>query len=188
MSLCKLASGDVTLIQLLANNTPPLEPSYNLTADSTIITINNGPDVIISFHQTDLEGVLALPPILQRTDTTFLQIFSGAFEDLLSFSIQTTDIVPVTVLIGDFFPPKLSSWTLDFDTGTVILTFSEAVNISTAVPDRVVLQDSASRGTQFLRLPATADVEAGGTAEVVNIQLNQSVIDTLLMLGRWCLK
>jgi len=148
------------LIQLLANDTPLFEPSYNLTTDSTMVTISIGPDVTISFHQTDLEGFHALPPILQCTDTTFLQIFLGAFEDLLSSSIQITDIVPVSVLIGEFIPPKLSSWTLEFDTGMVILSVKQ-VNISTAIPDRVVLQDSASHGIQFLRLPATADVEAG---------------------------
>jgi len=102
-------SKDVNLVQLLANNTPLFEPSYNLTTDSTVVTISNGPDVTISFHQTDLEGFLALPPILQCTDTAFLQIFSGAFDDLLSSSIQTTDIVPVSVLIGEFIPPELSS-------------------------------------------------------------------------------
>ena len=176
-------TGDVTSIQLIANNTSPFQLSYNLTADSRIVTINNGPDITINIHQTDLEGVLALPPILQRSDTTFLQISAGAFEDLLRYSLQTTAIVQVSNLIGDFIPPELSSWTLDFNTGTVILSFSEEVNASTAIPTRVILQDSVSRGIQFLRLPATAMVESGETPEIVNIQLNQSTIDTLLMLG-----
>ena len=168
-------SADVSLITFYedmdGNNT---NTSYSLTSSSSVTNTDDSAVITIALSSTDYEALINNPPILQSVNTTYLQISAGAFSDRESTPIEMSDVVQVDMLVGDFVPPRLSSFVLDLDDGVIFLTFNEAVNLSTVVTQRATLQQDEDRDSVFLTIPAGSSVEQGDTTSIVKVLLNQT--------------
>lgn len=170
--------GDVTGVRLLSSS-EPTAVNVSLTSSSQIVTTEDSPDVTISIHASDIESILTSPPLLQSRNSSFIQLVAMSFQDLRAIQILTSDVLQATVFNGDFTPPELDSWTLDLDSGEVVLTFDEPINASTAQSTLVILQNGPNRTSSlFLRLPNIVP-SAGISSNVVSISINQTVIDLL---------
>ena len=80
----------------------------------------------------------------------------------------------------DTTAPTLSSWTIDMDTGTATLTFSEAVDASTLAVGGITIQDAATATTSYT-LTDSSTASGDGTAIVIDLSatdLNALKTDT----------
>ena len=178
----KVATGttDITLITLSdANNTI----NHTLSSSNFIINTESSPDVTIAIAEDDIELLLLSKPILQDTESTYIQIDAGAFEDLFGFDITTTDLIMITTLTGDYIEPSLDSFVLDLNEGALLLTFSEDVDVTTVNVSNAVLQDTRDRNINFVRVPSDSVVEQGDTLRIVKVSLDILTQNRLLEIG-----
>ena len=110
-------SGDITLVQFLSSNDTLNNDTilYNLTSASTIITDEKAADITISLDESDLDALIALPPILRGVNSTFIRLVYSAFNDIYGRPIEQSTPIEVSTLQGDYVPPELDSWTLDLN-------------------------------------------------------------------------
>ena len=114
-------------------------------------------EVIISFE--DLNAVKALLDLATSAGNTFLSFSSNITTDYAfneAEPIASSNAVPVFSFIPDTTPPMLIGFSLDMNSGELMLTYDEAISESSFEPSAIILQ-SASNGT------GTSYILTGGT-------------------------
>ena len=143
------------------------------TASSTTVTLTlsnatttlsgNGPVITLQLSQGDTDRIKASTELATSTDNTFLSLTATAIQDVSGspvVPVSPSSALPVNIFTEDFTQPELLSFTLNLDIGSLQLTFSEAVNISTLNPTGITLQSHPSSPIIVLTL-------TGGSAVAV---------------------
>ena len=142
-----------------------------------------------------------MPPLGHSVESTFISITELAVRDMAGFQVEaiTTPALQASDIAFDLIPPYLTRYDFDLDTGTIVLTFSEAVDISTLVLSRITLvneEDIALAyenftlniiGNTTITPLSAAEIELSLTPEELNVvkmltDLATSNIDTYLTL------
>ncbi|KAL5489577.1 hypothetical protein EMCRGX_G018687 [Ephydatia muelleri] len=138
-------------------------PAYKLTGGR--YSLNPTPVLRINVTEIDFSGMSLIPSLLVTTNTTYLTIPNGSFFDLFGnpgVGIPSTAALQAAALSVNLVVPTLLSYTLDMNTGTLQLSFSQPVLASTITFTSLTLQNAA-------QLNANASLTlSGGIATTVN--------------------
>ena len=112
----------------LLGNTNLLGDNITLSGGTTVSYDN--PDIVIDILIDDLNEIKRLTKLATAISNTFISITSDLIRDQ-----DGNDVVPITLssplntsaLISDKTRPNLSSWSLDMDSGLIVLTFDETI-------------------------------------------------------------
>ena len=150
---------------------------------STIVMVSGlAADIVVVLDGRDVSNLLLMPDLLQIPSMTYLNVSTGAYRSLTLLSV-TADLLSASSIQGDFAPPALTSFVLDYNIGQVILLFSKPVNISTSIPSKLVLEQALTSGAAFVQLPSDAIVTVGTNAKTVIVSAPRTLFDTMLLLG-----
>ena len=160
---------------------------YQLTQDS----VNLSPDgyrLLIQIGESDLNSIKSIPNLATNENDTFLTMRASAVEDVFG-----NDILAVTngkgrqvaVYTPDTTPPTLLNYTLDANTGSITLTFSEAVSPSTLNISLLQLQDNSTDSTELLSLNSSSPFQALSLTEiqVTLVESDLNLLKQLTQLG-----
>ena len=83
-------------------------------------------------------------------------------------------------VLPDVTPPELTSWTLDMDSGQIIASFSETVDITSFQPQLVSLQNFfVEFATVTIEFDSFVRLEPGDASSQFTIHLSQTDLDTI---------
>lgn len=164
----QITSFDATQFTLFYQNI-----SYTLTGGA-ILNQTNTPNVTLTLSNTDLNAMKFLYPLATSQNTTYIAVTALGVTDVFA-----NPLVPVTSLlasdfVADMVPPRILSFGLDMNSGTLALTFSETVNSSSLSAVGITLQPSANATVGLFALTNTSFTPSpNGTI----VQLNLSSLD-----------
>lgn len=164
--------------------------SYTLTAGTFPLIYST--QVTVSLAHNDLNEIKRLNNLATSVSNTFLTITSSAMRDMnmnrVVALVNAVSALQVTLFTADTVPPQLVAFSLDMNTGTVMLYFSETVRTSTFNVTALTLQSTSSAG------PATQQVTFNSSTQtfspnnyslLVNISRNDlNAIKYLLNLAK----
>ena len=104
------------------------------TSDITFSTSNDWPEIIINIGIDDMNEIKRRRDLATSNDTTFLTLKPHAILDMNGnevVSITNSNAIQVTNYTEDTTNPKLDSFSLDMNQGTLQLTFNETVSHDT---------------------------------------------------------
>ena len=148
--------------------------SVSLTlSNATTTSSSNGLMIVLQLH-SDADRIKASTELATSLNNTFLSLTASTIQD-----VSGSPVVPVppsfailaTVFITDFTQPELVSFGLDLDIGSLQLSFSEAVDLSTLDPTGITLQSSST-------LPTTSFTLTGASAVAVSFTETMLVLTT----------
>ena len=123
--------------QIILQNTSNVDaqPTVQYTIINGTIVSTSNREVYMFFPSIlDLNNIKALLTLGTDESNTYIVISSAAFQDLSTnaiVAIPDTDALQASVFSDDFTSPLFTSFTFDLNSGTMLLTFSESIKIST---------------------------------------------------------
>jgi len=156
---------------------------YQLTQDS----VNLSPDgfsLQIQIGEIDLNMIKSVSNLATNENDTFLTLRASAVEDVFGgdiLAVTNSKAVPVAVYTPDTTPPSLLNYTLDTDTGSLTLTFSEAVSSRTLNVSLLQLRDNSTDPIQLLSLSPNSSFQALSLTEI-QVTLTDSDLNLLKQL------
>lgn len=130
-------SVDVTLINIQgARGVTNTSLHYQLTSTSSFRVDQNIVRILIS--DTDFDALLLRPGVATMLSNTYLSMDSRAFTDLLGDSarlISNADAQRALIFVVDTSSPEVHAFSLDLESNTMTLTFSEPVDITSFAPE-----------------------------------------------------
>ncbi len=116
--------------------------------------MSDGFDIEFNLNVEDFMAFQANPNLATSENDTFLVATATTAFITSSFSLpinarSSSNSFQATDYVADASRPSIVDFTLDLNTGTVILTFSEVVDTSTLDVSQITLQDTED-GSQFL--------------------------------------
>jgi hypothetical protein len=165
---------DVSLIRL--QNTAGGGSSYDLTSGSTTQS-PNGYDVAIKLSETDLNAVKSLADLATNLDV----YISMPAETLSDVSGQAIVAVlrgagqPVATFIPDTTAPEIVSFALNMDSGTIAITFSEVVNMTSTNVLSIEFHNNATNESTSYGL--TDGVVSGTDSNEAQLSLSIAITD-----------
>ena len=125
-------------------NALQLTNSYTVSPDNTSIVIQLSP--------FDLNNLKRLRNVATSTDNTYISITSNAIADMNNNSVLAA-VNGTALSVIDFVPdetrPELTDFSLDMDTGMLMLTFSETVQSGTLNISVITLQSDANSTVNY---------------------------------------
>ena len=113
-------------------------------SNATTTTSSNGPVITLQLHSDiDRIKIKASTELATSTGNTYLSLTATAIQDVSGspvVPVPPSNALRVSIFTEDITPPELLSFTLDLDIGSLELTFSEALNISSLDPTGITLQ------------------------------------------------
>ena len=150
--------------------------SYTLTA-GVVENIDHNSTILISLSTADLNQVKVRPTLAVNNVTTFLLLTNYTVQDN-NMNYVTAVTTPVTVreFTEDSVSPQLEGFTMDVNSGLLILTFSETVNSPTLNVTGLTIQSHSNisdiDGVEYFTLTNDSFTESiNGTEITVNISL-----------------
>ena len=138
---------NVQAIQLQQNGDIAIAQSnyYSLTGYTSVTYVNTDKSSIsISLTPEDYLAI-ELGLFGEDSSSTFVAISNGSVLDIQGnplIGIPETSGYQASVVVIDTKAPSLVSFSLDMDTGVLLLTFSQAIKADTALPQYIQLQSS----------------------------------------------
>ena len=111
-------------------------------SNATTTSSGNGPVITLQL-QSDIDRIKASTELATSTGNTFLSLTATAIQDVSGspvVPVPPSNALQVNIFTEDITPPELVSFTLDLDIGSLELTFSEAVNMTSLDPTGITLQ------------------------------------------------
>lgn len=155
---------------------------FTLSDDGFVLTVTLWPD--------DLNEIKYITNLATEEADTWLTVAASTVDDIYGRDIKATtngNATQASLLIPDETPPVLVNFTVDLDTNTLYLTYSEAVDNTEFVPSTVELQGSSAPFNNTLVLDGSTN-HAQFTHTVIAIYLldrdvNQLTENTGLATG-----
>ena len=137
--------------------------SEQFTLSMSYVSVSDpAPQIAVMLTNDDLNAIKLLEQLATSMNDTFLAIMPAAIRDMDGNSAQPSSIIPASGFQQDLTPPDLVSFTIDMDSGQLILNFTESVLRSS-----VKLDYYAVRSNETLPfVPETVDRQhrlTGGT-------------------------
>ena len=85
----------------------------------------------MKFTVNELNEIKVIPGLVTSQDDTFITFPTSFVEDMAGFSIVPESGLQVAEFILDTTSPELLMFSLDMDTGILVLKFSKTVNVTT---------------------------------------------------------
>ena len=156
------------------------------TASSTTVTLTlsnatttlsgNGPVITLQL-QGDTDRIKASTELATSADNTYLSLTANTIQDVGGnpvVPVSPSSALPVNTFTEDFTPPELVSFSFDLDIGSLQITFSEAVNISTLDATGITLQSHPSSPIIVLTLTGGYAVSVSLTEIMLMLATNDA--------------
>jgi hypothetical protein len=128
------------------------------TAASQVVTCTaNGSMIAESTKTLTISGIVASTTASASTYTTVLYDISAAAN-----IASASDTIAATT--PDVTPPTFSSWTLNMNTGHLVMTFNEIVDASSLAPTGITIQDAATKNYAKYTLTGGTTASSDGTS------------------------
>ena len=141
----------------------------------------------VSFLNTDLNAMKSTAGLLTSQDTTYLRLPPAFIRDMQGNPITAvpfSDARRVRNFTIDNTVPSVSGFEIDFDAGTLTLSFNEVVNGSTLNTTYITLSNRAIAGTSNFTLTGGAFSPAVSNVIVITLtRSDRESIDRLTSLG-----
>jgi hypothetical protein len=132
----------------------------------------------ISLTATDMNAIKALRSLAVSSTSTYLGLSS---DGILSYSgtpvvaIISEAAMLVTGFTADATAPVLSSFSFSLATGTLSLSFSETVDMTTLAVGEITLQDAATGVNKLALAASTPQVADSALIVVLTLSANQAI-------------
>lgn len=179
-----VASDSIDLSSLTIQNKASSPTSFVALSGTSMPQDRNSDQITISLSQGDLFALQLDLSLAMSADDTYISIDSNFITDIEGraiISIPPTSALSITTLfIPDTTSPSLSSFSLDMDTGTMLLNFSEPILLSSVDPSQISLHGQSTgagssltlRQSTLLLTPTVASLE-------IELKLDQSDLNYL---------
>ena len=147
-------------LQSTANATSSFDPVFTFT-DESFSTSINGTVVVVRIGLNDLNLLKQLAHLAINNDTTFLSLSRNAISDMNSNPVEeiSPDIArQVSVYTPDTTSPSLIDFSIDLDAETLLLFFSETVNVSSFDVQGISLQSTSNSNDVSVSLTNFANI------------------------------
>ena len=153
--------------------------SYDLS--KTKLTAGTGSKALTVSVELDTQLITNL-----KTDTsigvddtnTFLNVTASSFRDIRNNSNSNQQQVEVTDVVADSSPATLSNFTIDMNSATLVLTFTDVIKISSFRPRRIELQN-ASEVPAGASITIQGETPTGSNSTIITLPLTDTDINTL---------
>jgi hypothetical protein len=171
---------DISSIQFsaltLLESRQPFAVNYTLMYGEIISP--NGPTVTIQFSKEDEDNLKRITEVATNENNTFLIITSELVTDMGDNAVenQTTPTpLPVRNFTADTIQPYLVNFTLDLNSNTLTLTFSETVNAGSLSISSIVLQaaEELDNTTESHILTDSSTLNPGFDHPVLEVNLSR---------------
>jgi len=160
---------------------------YTLTNSTSASA--DGTQIDVSLSATDINAIKVDDSLATNLDDTYLSITSAAIEDMAGnavTAIPNGSALHAGSYAPDIVGPALSSWTLNMNDGTAVLTFNEPVDVSSLAVGSITIQDAATAAHSYTFTNSTTN-SSDGTAITINLSstdLNALKADTNLAVSK----
>jgi hypothetical protein len=154
--------------------------SYTLTGGTS--TWSSYTSMTINLSITDLNALKLNTSIATSAANSYLKIIAGnSITDLAGNEIDLTNVtdgasINATTFTADTTSPSLVNWTLNMNTGSLVMNFDETVSTSTLAVGAITIQDAATSTTSYV-LTDSATASTNGTQ--VNIALSLTDLNAI---------
>eukprot|EP00118_Oscarella_pearsei_P023607 m.284220 g.284220 ORF g.284220 m.284220 type:complete len:7575 (+) comp40677_c0_seq9:1023-23747(+) len=153
------------------------DPAESFSLTSTVNpSTSNASKVVITLTEDDLNalkasGNIALSPFVALQKSTVRDLFDNEALD------QTvSDALVPTVFLPDSTPPSLSDFSLDMDSGSLSMTFSETVDLDSVDLTKLLIQDKAVNPKDTVTI-GTGDLSV--SRKILNVSLTPEVVTSI---------
>ena len=129
--------------------------NFTLTGGTHSVIGSSGNVVQFLLDDDDLNAIKADPELAVSLETTFISLDSGFIQDkagLNNLPISVMSALQASDFEPDRVRPSLDTLNLDLNTGIVVLTFSETVNVSTFMPNLISFQGVSTNPATVIQL------------------------------------
>ena len=150
----------------------PLTDSVYLQENTKILQLN--------ISDADYNTLMARTVLGTSINTTFVSILEGTVVDALDrtlIAVPASSALQASEYTVDFVNPNLLNFTFDLDRGDIVLTFSEAINPLSFIPELFTIQDASSDPTINYTLTGYRDVVSSGNS--ITLSLSPDDYDAL---------
>ena len=160
----QISSFDATQVTLFYGNI-----SYTLSGGA-VLNQTNTPNVTLTLTTTDLNMIKFLYPLATGMNATYIAITMLGVTDVFGNPLIPVPALVASGFVADMVAPRLLSFGLDMNLGTLTITFSETVNTSSLSASGITLQSSANTTIGPFVLSSTSfSPSPNGTVVQVNI-------------------
>ena len=147
---------------------------YSLT-DSEVAELAHSSTIEINLSDTDLNAIKLDNELctFASADNCFLSFPSTAASDMFGFAVNEVVSRNVSIFVNDTTPPELVSFDeIDLQNGTLTLSFSEAFNVSTLMPNAISLQNLFEPPFMAITLNGGNFIEISATVFDLQLSMN----------------
>ncbi len=187
MTLSFSETVDITTFQITeltlqsSANTPVT--LFTLTSYSRLIPADAASEFVVRLSMNDINTIKVRDDIGTSIDTSFLALTSDAISDMSSNSIVpiiSNDVLQVRNYMADSTSPSLVSFSANFYTRMLILTFNEAVRPSTFDPSSLSIGNSDFSVEYTL---TSSSYTSSVYSTILVITLSQTDLDNMRNIG-----
>ena len=174
-----LSVSDIQL-QSTANASSSSAAVFIFTNESFSSSIN-GTVVVIEIGLDDLNRLKQLTHLAINNDTTFLSLARNTVADMNSNQVEevsSSDAAQVATYTPDTTSPTLEGFSIDLDAETILLFFSETVNVSSFDIQGITIQSTADSDAVSVNLTSFANISAEN-APTVLVHFSQDDLNLL---------
>ena len=133
---------DVTNMTLLDD---PVSPTQMFQLTGVLSTTTNGSTFTIALPVEDQNEIKARVPLVRTLATSYITMTTNAAQDFAGNSLDTSNLpLMISTLTPDAMAPNLESFRVDWDQGTLVLSFDEPVLSSPTDFTAITLQEVAN--------------------------------------------
>ena len=170
-----VSSFDPTRVMLVNS---PEDPTSTLTLTTSAVSTVTYTELLVSLSQEDLNALAFDDQLAVSLNTTFLEVADGVVSDTSGNRAVPVSGLPASIFIQDTTRPELLMVTLDLGISELMLTFTEAVDVSTINVTAITLQSGP--GTMSTMYTLTGGNVTGAASPIVNVTLAQSDVVALM--------
>ena len=154
----------------LSSSSSPSAESFTL--QSSVVTSMNGPVVTLPLSFDDANAIRLLTTLGVSANTTLLTFTSGLVDDTNNNSVIAVVLHRASSFVKDTTKPTLTCFSLDMDAGygSLQLTFSEAINVSSLLVRSISIQSSANSSVTSVTLATSTT--ASNNSHIIDIDLS----------------
>jgi hypothetical protein len=140
-----------------------------------------GFSITLSLDSADLNEVKAIRNLCTRETDCYMTVAASAVHDPHGRGanpISDGEAQRVRRYTRDSTSPEIQNWKLNMNTGQIIVSFSETIDVTTVLPHRFVLSNSMTGTTSYQLSPLT-ELSPRDTASVLTLQMTAGDINAI---------
>ena len=140
-----------------------------------------GFSIAVSIDNANINEVKAIRSLCTSESDCFMSVAASALRDPHGRGINPISdgrALRVRSYTPDTTPPEVQSWELDMNTGRITILFSETIDVTAVLPDRIVLTSSMT-GLILYQLSPLTELSPRDTATILTLQMTADDINAI---------